>query len=207
LEPIEVETAWRLLIEQDRLSTLSPVSTIHVFIGNEGDGHKFVLSSYPSIQGGGRQRKHMKFMNPNGALEIHHSNRFLARVTEWGRRQLKLEAQMLRAILVIKAIVNSCNTVGQYDRVSPELVGFLPDKYKLALKQMTKKSPYPAIDVSHEQIDTAMTTLAFASLQPQHADELNNLQRPSSYYGVRYSLSQFPMTSAYSSNELRSCGI
>ena len=108
----------------------------------------------------------------NGDLPgIPDDNRFKAAVEEWAKRQLQLEDMILRTAKVLKAIVHSCNTVGQYKRVSPDLLTFLPEKYQRALKDYTKKSPYPAITVEPEEIDTAISTLAYAALQPTHPSE------------------------------------
>lgn len=209
LERLDIETAWRLLKADSHQYTLSPVAMINVIIPNvekisaPNDGITFLLSEYPEEEGPGNI-----FMDPGSKiLEIQSDNRFVGRVTEWGRRQILLEKQMLRAITVIKAIVNSCNTVGQYKRVSPELIGFLPSKYQQALGDMIKKSPYPAIDVTPAEIETAMSTLAYASLQPKHYDEERANLRVSSWNRTFYGIGKFPRTNEYESNATRVLGL
>ena len=137
-------------------------------------------------------------------------NRFFTAVNEWCRRQARLEEQILRAGKVIKAIVHSCNTVGQYERVSPELITFLPDKYKIALKEQSKKSPYPAITVAPEEIETTMATLAYASLQPQHKAEESYIAAGNNRWQVRsryYRLDPFPRSASFNHGKVRELGI
>jgi hypothetical protein len=204
LELPEVEKAWRVLKKDADPSTLSPSSNIHVQIS----GENFLLSAYDGTQGHNNNTKMLFMSQGNAKPTLQTGNRFYGRASEWAKRQVKLEAQMLRTIKVIKCIVNSCNTVGQYQRVSPELIGFLPDKYAIALGQMTKKSPYPAIDVETSQIDAAMSTLAYAALQPPHHDEESFIRHPTSYGGdPTYRITQFPRTQTYESNNLRRSGI
>lgn len=205
LQEPDVEEAWRLLCAKSTSATLQPVSTIKVPIGTcvpraPDDSLLFTLSSYS-------EGTPARFMDVDYA-PMRHDNRFLSKVREWADKQITLEDQMLRTIQVIKAIVHSCNTVGQYKRVSPELLGFLPSKFGQALGEYCKKSPYPAIDVKEEQIESAMSTLAFASLQPMHPDEEKFRSRERTTWSRPfYALSQFPRTSGYSSNKYRRLGI
>lgn len=199
LEP-DIEAAWRLLRAKVDTSTLAPRGSMHVPIVLEGKKTKFVLSSYHDDEDIPFMDVKYKPMKPD--------NRFLLQVNEWARRQIQLEDQMLRAIKVIRAIVHSCNTVGQYSRVSPELLGFLPSKYGDALKGMVKKSPYPTIECTKEEIDAAMTTLAFASLQPVHTDEEEFISRShNAWYRSHYNLGIFPFTSKYRGRDCRSLQI
>lgn len=196
LQTPEVEGAWRLLRAKVAHKTLSPVATISVPIGPTDGELRFMLSGYSDDE-------HIKFMDVDyEPMKV--DNRFLYKVTEWSDRQLKLEDQMLRTIKVIKAIVHSCNTVGQYKRVSPELLGFLPAKYGKALSEYTKKSPYPAIEVEEQDIENAMGTLAFASLQPEHPDEERFTARGRPRWGTpHYALSEFPRSNSYAANDYR----
>lgn len=209
LERPDIEAAWRLLKADSHQYTLSPVSQINVLIPNvekvsvPNDCIKFLLSKYPEEVDSGNI-----FMDPgSNILELTSDNRFIGRVKEWGRRQVLLEKQILRALTVIKAIVNSCNTVGQYKRVSPELIGFLPSKYQQALGDMIKKSPYPAIEVTPAEIETAMSTLAYAALQPKHFDEERANLGVSSWNRSFYSISRFPRTSEYETKGARVLGL
>jgi len=207
-EPV-VEDAWRVLREKASKHTLSSSSSIAVTIGN----NTFLLSDYdkdnryPSTNRVVNDR-HNVFMRPDGEPDVKGDNRFYGRATEWARRQLLLEGQMLRTMKVIKSIVWNCNTVGQYKRVSPELIGFLPDKYAVALGDMTKKSPYPDMSVTKAEIDAAMSTLAYASLQPVHKDEKVFIDRPTTWGGApTYRLSTFPRTTEYEIANVRSADI
>ncbi len=202
LEEPEVEAAWRLLVEKLGTTTLDPVGYIDTVI----DDQKFLLSEYDGKNG--YQSNAVFIDHGNDNLEVQVDNRFYCRVSEWSRRQVRLEEQMLRALKVIKGIVTSCNTVGQYQRVSPELIGFLPHKYAIALGQMVKNSPYPAIDVTALEIDSAMSTLAYAALQPQHLDE-EHFNRGQTTYGgdPTYRITHFPRTSGYVTENVRKCEI
>lgn len=92
---------------------------------------------------------------------------------EWFREHFRREKKVLRACEVLKHIVTTCNTVGQYKRVSSELVGFLPDIYQKALANYTKTSPYPRFTSSVVQthLEETLTTLATASLYPMWEEE------------------------------------
>lgn len=196
LQPPEVEAAWRLLTAKVQLQTLSPIHVIRVPIGLADEELSFVISNYPG-------KNNIRYMDVKYE-PMKANNRFLYKVTEWSNRQLKLEEQMLRTIKVIKAIVHSCNTVGQYKRVSPELLGFLPSKYGDALKGYSKRSPYPAIEVEEKDIESALGTLAFASLQPAQEDEENFLNRGRPRWGTpNYALSEFPRTDGYCAKDSR----
>ena len=117
-------------------------------------------------------------------------------VKVWCQRQARLEDQCLRTARVLKYIVHACNTVGQYKRVSPDLITFLPEKYRNALQDYTKQSPYPEIVVTPDEIDTALSSLAFAALQKEHYSEDNYKTRPSwGNYG--YHLEPFPRSAKY----------
>lgn len=202
-EPV-VENAWRVLREKASKHTLSPTSTIAVAINN----NTFLLSDYDKENKYPVNDRHNVFMRPDGEPTVKGDNRFYGRVTEWARRQLLLEEQMLRTMKVIKSIVWNCNTVGQYKRVSPELIGFLPDKYVIALGDMTKKSPYPDMSVTKAEIDAAMSTLAYAALQPAHKDESTFIERPTTWGGApTYRLGSFPRTSEYELQAVRSADI
>lgn len=212
LQEPDIEKAWRLLKDKTTQHTLAPIRTTDVMI----DNHQFTLSCYRKegspgphqYRGHDSQNGDAIFMDTREdiGLPLMPINRFYSSITEWGRRQVRLEEQIIRTLQVIKGIVTSCNTVGQYQRVSPELLGFLPDKYKLALRDMVKKSPYPAIDMSQEEIDTAMSTLAYASLQPTHIDEDDFIRRPTTYGGdPTYTLSISPQSSDYLAQKCRRC--
>lgn len=200
-----IEAAWRLLSAKCDGNTLSPSPRVDVPIGtcqphDPDDTLMFTLASYP-------EGRTVRFMDV-GYDQMRGDNRFLYDVRKWANRQVKLEDQILRTIHVIKAIVHSCNTVGQYKRVSPELLGFLPSKYSQALGGYSKKSPYPAIDVEKDHIETAMSTLAFASLQSMHPDEEKFKNKDRSRWAVpHYSLSEFPRTKLYDSNHYRRLGL
>ncbi len=111
-------------------------------------------------------------------LELTEDCRYYDVVSKWCRKQARLEEQLDRTYTAIKAIVVACNTVGQYKRVSPELVTFLPPIYREGLKGYNKASPYPAISVGQEMIDAAMQTLACAAFQPMHEAEIRYDKAP-----------------------------
>ncbi len=167
----------------------------------EVDGFTFFLHMY--ADGEGRMMyQHQTQIFPQ--LDNWLSNKYAAKVSKWAQKQIRLEDQLLRTAKVLKAIVHSCNTVGQYKRVSPELVTFLPDKYRLALADYVKTSPYPAITVEPEEINDAINTLAFAALQPQHRAETDYSVRPKYGYGARhYDLGMFPRSTTYHMKKVR----
>ena len=204
LQPIDVENAWRLINSKQNKNSLSPTSDQY-FNCNDT---KWKLHLYPedkkfakSSHGYGRV-----FMNVSKPIDIANARRHLNVVNTWCVRQARLEDQLLRAAKVIRAIVHSCNTVGQYKRVSPDLLSFLPDKYKAALQDYEKASPYPAITVEPQEIDTTLSTLAFAALQPTHHSEDEFVSRPKwGHYG--YTLEPFPRSKKYDSESVRSLNL
>ena len=199
LQGPEVEKAWRLLVDQVGTVPLAPTHSIHVPIGKPSECLEFLLSSYVDT--------YIDFMNVDYD-PMRPDNRFLYQVREWANRQVTLEDQVLRTIKVIKCIVRACNTVGQYKRVSPELLGFLPSKYGQALGEYTKKSPYPAMETDEADIEAAMSCLAFASLQPMHKDgELFRSRDRSRWSRPHYALTEFPRTKGYSSNHYRTLNL
>ena len=135
-------------------------------------------------------------------IEIACARRHLNVVSDWCSKQQRLEEQVLRSAKVIKAVVHSCNTVGQYKRVSHDLLTFLPEKYKDALRDYTKQSPYPAITVEPEEIDTTLSTLAFASLLPVHHSEKEYQDRPKWGHNS-YNINQFPRSKQYQNKDVR----
>lgn len=199
--PLEEEKAWRLLKATHRHS-LSPVAKINFEVdiaGVEGSVN-FMLHSYYR---GTAQKPCESFPRMSG-IRIPENNRFRPQVQEWCKRQHRLEDQILRANLVIKAIIHSCNTIGQYREVSPELITFLPEKYKLALQHQQKRSPYPAITVEPKEIETTMATLAYAALQPEHlSEEMYNKKPKYHHYNTAYSLDPFPRTSRFDYEAVR----
>jgi hypothetical protein len=98
---------------------------------------------------------------------LEYSGKHLPEVDAWCLAHLEKEDRVLTTNIVLNDIVRSCNTVGQYKRISEELVGFLPDKYQLALADYTKKSPMPKFSSSAtmKNLGLALDTLALASLQ------------------------------------------
>lgn len=201
LRPDE-EAAIRLLTERSK-QTLSwhtqfdfTVHDVEFYLheypqeGQRGYRHRYASSIFPSID------------NQYGDITIGADNRFAGKVLKWAQKQIRLEDQLHRTAKVLKAIVHSCNTVGQYKRVSPELVTFLPEKYRLALADYTKTSPYPAITVEPAEIDAAISTLAFAALQGSHRAE-DSFQRNPKWSRSSYSLDDFPRTRAYTAKEVR----
>lgn len=192
LQPIEVEAAWKLLNQQDCGQYTRPTSSQRF----RHDVGTFLLHEYPNTE------VLYVFMDVRESLDIDNARRHSNVVSQWCVRQARLEEQILRSAKVIKAIVHSCNTVGQYKRVSPDLLTFLPDKYKDALRDYTKQSPYPAITVDPQEIDTTLSTLAYASLQPTHKAEEEFARRPKwNNYG--YNLDRFPRGVTYDSTEVR----
>ena len=200
LDPAE-SAAWRLLREKQKktIQKSDDFSFMH-------EATEFNLHLYPA--------KELKYMHDfmvflrqdnhtNGIPILHTDNPYYKVVNKWCKKQLQLEQQVLRTIKVIKAIVHSCNTVGQYKRVSPELLTFLPDKYKVALKDYTKQSPYPAITVEPVEIDAALANLAFASLQPMHRSEEEYTEYHRPYASRAYELKKFPRTLEYDRNAVR----
>lgn len=199
LQDREVEHAWRLL-RGVRKNALAP-SNDSYFKGVTGQ--TFLLHRYPNETGDLRL-----FMpvNSKNALSIDKARRHQNAVKIWCERQLRLEEQLLRTAGVLNDIVHHCNTVGQYKRVSPDLLTFLPEKYRLGLKDYEKQSPYPDLQHSPEEVETAMATLAYAALQPAHHAE-KEYERRSSWNRPRYNLGAFPRTRAYAGYSARSLGI
>lgn len=129
-------------------------------------------------------------------------NPFFTSVSNWCKKQKRLEDQILRCDGVIKDIVTNCNTIGQYARVSPEIIPFLPDKYRDALRDYSKRSPYPQLCSSTEEIETAISTLAFAALQPQHHAEMH-YERSTSWRWHRYEVGMLPCSDEFLGSEVR----
>ena len=198
------EAAIRLLRERTK-DTITTTSTFHWNVRAE----HFILHMYPNESGPNYNHQMSVFPkvdnNYNGGnVELLDDNKYAPKVLKWVRKQLRLEDQLKRTAKVLKAIVHSCNTVGQYKRVSPELVTFLPEKYRLALADYTKTSPYPAITVEPAEIEAAISTLAFAALQPEHRSETDYTVRPKYGYGARhYTLDEFPRTHGYMKDDIR----
>lgn len=204
LQAPEVENAWRLINTKQNKDSLSPAAEQYFNCGDT----KWKLHLYPE------DKKHADssyrygrcFMNVKSAIDITNARRHLNVVNIWCNRQARLEEQCLRAARTLKAIVNSCNTVGQYKRVSPDLLGFLPEKYRNALSGYTKQSPYPAITVEPHEIDTTLASLAFAALQPEHHSEMDYIKSPKwGHYG--YSLEPFPRSKKYDGKDERKLGL
>lgn len=197
LLPPDQEAAYRLLEEEFPSTVVSAPKfffehldtpmVLHRYPDEENAQYAHELAVFP------RQNNQQPFLTAD--------NRFFKKVDRWVKNQIRLEEQIIKTMYTIKAIVHSCNTVGQYKRVSPELVTFLPDKYKQALKDYTKKSPYPAITVEPSDIEAAIANLAFASLQPETTAE----QSYKRYLNGRsvYRLGQFARTKRYESSNSR----
>lgn len=201
LLPADREAAIRLIREQSK-GTICWNDRFDFKVGDQW----FFLHKYPNSDGSTTYRHHLLVFPrvDDGEICLTEHNKYGAKVLKWAEKQLRLEDQILRTAVVLKAIVQSCNTVGQYQRVSPELVMFLPDKYRLALQDYTKASPYPAITVEPEQISAAIDTLAFAALQNPHISETEYTNRPKYAYGhARYDLCSFPRTAKYHMKEAR----
>jgi hypothetical protein len=201
LEPPETEAALRHLEEH----------TPHVINRTQHqyfryNGYRFRLHMYPEdVPGYGKEH----IFHDTGTqykVELVEGTRHYDAVSNWCKKQLRLEEQILRCDVVINAIVNSCNTIGQYKRVSPELIAFLPDEYQQALKDYEKRSPYPAITVEPQEIDTTLSNLAFCSLQPKHKSEANHKQN-CSWRWSRYHISPIPMSVDFAGHEARNINL
>lgn len=199
LQTPEVEAAW-LLIRQDLTKGSTAPAGEQFF---ECYGIKWKLHLYPEDKKTGSGHNYGRvFMNVSKPIGIDRARRHLGVVKVWAKKQQRLEEQLLRSARVLKAIVHACNTVGQYKRVSPDLLGFLPEKYRRALQDYTKASPYPEMSVEPHQIDTTISTLAFAALQPQHHSETEFVDRRS-WSGNHYNLESFPRSKAYDGEDVR----
>lgn len=201
----EVEDAWRLL-RSERQGSLAPVMDTYFktpYPDANGDPVLFQLHQYPQSD-----KKPRVFMpvSKNAAPFLDCARRHQKEVMIWCKRQLRLEEQLLRAAKVLKETVIACNTVGQYKRVSPDLLTFLPEKYRLGLKDYEKQSPYPQMETSEEEIETTMATLAYAALQPEHYSE-EDFSRRGGWTRARYNLSPFPRTNSYLGKPVRSLGV
>lgn len=192
LQTPEVEDAWQLLRNTSKAS-LAPNHTQYFTCFD----NKWMLHVYPSDSHDGRAI----FMDVK-TIDIENARRHLNVVNLWCNKQKRLEEQILRAAHVIKCLVHSCNTVGQYKRVSPDLLGFLPAKYREALGHYTKKSPYPDMSIEPKEIDTTLATLAYAALRPAHPSEENYTTRPYWHHN-RYNLEDFPRSKSYSGQDVR----
>jgi hypothetical protein len=210
LDP-EVEAAWRLLKDRDRrFLSYTPTFDYNAVIG--GKERLFFLHEYPSENAGGyyhhiANSKQFPVVRTDrkgyGDVTLDADNEHFAKVQDWAEKQVRLEDQIKRTMEVVKELVHQCNTIGQWHRVSPELITFIPEKYRIALRDYTKKSPKSKLTAKKEDIDRAITTIAYAALQPQHyceskfAEQLNSWGRP------RYELKQFPRTANYTTQEFR----
>lgn len=195
----EKEAAWRLLREDEKES-LSPSNSQKLIC----NGKELYLHLYPGegkSKGTGYIRQNI-FMHTK-PIDIDNARRHQHAVKIWCERQLRLEEQLLRAAKVIKSLVHSCNTVGQYKRVSPDLLTFLPEKYRDALKGYSKGSPYPTMSVEPKDIDTMLATLAYAALQPMTEGEAEYRKNLNNYYKPTYNLKPFPRSSKYDRNSVR----
>lgn len=193
LWPREDEEAWRWINTTQKQATS---------VGNKFNfkyrDTPFYLHVYPDQEHRYANKCHV-FPNQRNdtSIQLTANNRFYKSVSRWAEKQIKLEEQVLRTITAINRIVTFCNTIGQYKRVSPELMAFIPTRYQLALKDYDKQSPYPkALELSREEIDAAVANLAFASLQPPHYAEEEYLQAIRRWRG-NYILKDFPRTVNY----------
>lgn len=203
LQSAEVEAAWTLITKKITRRSTAPVS-MHFYKCNDT---KWQLHMYPGDDKANHAHDYGRcFMNVSSVIDIDVARRHLGVVKVWCARQARLEEQMLRSARVIKSIVHACNTVGQYKRVSPDLLGFLPEKYALALRDYTKASPYPQMSATKQEIDTTLSTLAFAALQPEHHSE-EKYTNGGRYRSNHYSLEPFPRSQAYDGNEVRKLNI
>lgn len=193
----EVEDAWKLLREEAKKSTSPTSKQMFVCLDNT-----FYLHTYPGEKNSSYADR-MVFMD---VAKKHNSEarRHGYAVREWCKRQIRLEEQVLRTAGVIKNIVLACNTVGQYKRVSPDLITFLPDKYALALKGYSKTSPMPKMNSTKKEVDTMLATLAHAAFQPKHTSEEAMLRSMNSWGGCSYDLSDFPRSVDYDRKNVRS---
>jgi hypothetical protein len=165
----------------------------------------FNLHAYEDVTG---YQEKLLFMNVSKSIDISNSRRHYQAVKSWCERQLRLEEQLLTSIGAIKDIVRSCNTVGQYKKVSRDLLTFLPEQYKAGLKKYTKESPYPTgLNTEPQVIERMLGTLAYAALQPHHRSEESYKSRINSYYKPSYTLQVFPRTKDYDRNPVRSLEI
>lgn len=203
LIPQAEEDAFRLLCDKHKGTiTKSPTFNFR-HVGEDA----FMLHLYPdpSLRYRHHSQVFLSWHHDNDLPWLSKQNRFFNKVDKWCRNQIRLEEQMLRTAKVLKAIVHSCNTVGQYKRVSPELLTFLPEKYQVALKGYEKSSPYPAMTVEPEEIDAAIANLSYASLLPTHKSEedFNAQTQYSQRYRNSYTLEKFPRTIEYDRKKVR----
>lgn len=204
LDP-SVEAAWRLLRDRDK-RFLSYTHTFEYTTVIDGEEQTFFLHDYPSENAGGYYQQiaaGKKFpvirtdRKGHGAVKLDADNEYFAKVQRWAEKQVRLERQIGRTMEVVKELVHYCNTIGQWHRVSPELVTFIPEKYRIALKDYTKKSPKPKLMSTKEEIDRAINTIAYAALQPQHYCENKFIAQLDSWGRPRYELKRFPRTEYY----------
>lgn len=203
LIPKPEEDAFRLLCDTHK-GTITKSNTFNFRHVGE-DTFQLHLYPDPAVRYRHHQQVFLSWHHDNELPWLSKENRFYNKVDKWCRNQLRLEEQLLRTATVIKAIVHSCNTVGQYKRVSPELLAFLPEKYKIALQGYEKQSPYPAITVEPEEIDAAIANLSYASLLPPHKseEEYNRGTSFSQRYRSSYNLEKFPRTVEYDRKKVR----
>jgi len=203
LQSPEIEAAWLLINQAPTNNSLAPVTDTY-FMCND---IKWRMHMYGEDKPAKFNHNWNRvFMNVQKTLDVDLARRHLGVVKVWCDQQARLEAQVLRAAKCIKAIVHACNTVGQYKRVSPDLLGFLPERYQLALKDYTKQSPYPEISVTKEEIDTMLSSLAFAALQPQHHSEEDYSDRKS-WHSAQYRLELFARSHSYDGNSVRTLNL
>lgn len=207
LQTPDVEKSWRILRATNSGSLLPTNLTFANILVGQGETVKFVLALYPEDSPRMQNRNVFMRVSTEDSCNLKPQNIHYFKVKKWAENQIRLEDQILRTAAVLKGIVHSCNTVGQYKRVSPELLGFLPSKYQQALGQYLKQSPYPAIDCNQKQIDAAMSTLAFASLQTAHSCETRYATGIKSWGSQTYQLEMFPTTMSYRPDTRRSLNL
>lgn len=194
----DIAAAWMHMVENvpTVVSQTREVEIAIPLLANEIKPAKFILTAYGTIDDdikipsfSGREKK--KYMSEVNLIQW-------PKLLEWGRRQIEVEVKIKLSKDTMCDLAEHCNTVGQYHRVSPELVMFLPDKYKMGLQQYMKASPHPKhLASTKEEIDKLISMLAFASLQSPHEAEetyMKHLNQRNQYssWSPTYSLGFFP---------------
>ena len=180
LMPPNEEDAWRLLYAADpaRLDYSGNIvftvpagcfdgqhKPYKIHLQKEGPDHG------KSLGGWSDDRHSGAFPTFGKSLALWAGMRNYMAMIHWAERQWRLERRLLVAAETLKALVLNCNTVGQWKRLSPELLPFLPEKYQLHLRHYQKRSPYPNIGLPPDYIKKLVTLLAMAGFLPKHPDE------------------------------------
>ena len=110
------------------------------------------------------RHKDMTFINPEEVL----SPGALKAFREWAMRTVHIWKRAELTSETLKRIVNISSTVGQINRMAPELVKYTNILSQQALRQQERRSPIPAawMDLNRTNVRASLDHLAFCYLLP-----------------------------------------